>query len=333
MKTIDVHAHILVGEVGALARKHEGWKAQAEQAAALSGAASNDQNRKLMSEYAGPLTQPEARIAAMDTMRVDIQAVSTVPTHYHYWAERGVAEELVASANDRIAAICRQHPDRFVGLGTVALQHPELAVTQLEHAIRTLHLRGVMISTAVNGVELADPRHEPFWSAAEALRATIFIHPMGCSLGARLTPYYFSNVIGNPAETTLALAHMVFAGMFDRHPRLKVCAAHGGGYFPFYIGRFDHGWRVRPEAHTCRMAPSEYLKRIWFDSIVFAPAQLRFLAEQAGASQIVIGTDFPFDMGTREPLEFLESVPGLSEPDRDAIRGGNAARLLGIDAR
>ncbi len=333
MKTIDVHAHTLVGEVEALARTHDGWKVQAEQAAALSGAASNEQNRKLMSEYAAPLTQPEARIAAMDKMRVDIQAISTVPTQYHYWAERGLAEKLVAAANEKIAAICTQHPDRFVGLGTIAMQHPELAVSQLEHAMRGLNLRGVMISTAVNGLELADPRHEPFWNAAEALGATVFIHPMGCSLGARLTPYYFSNVIGNPTETTLALAHMVFAGVFDRHPRLKVCAAHGGGYFPFYIGRFDHGWGVRPEAHTCRFAPSEYLKRIWFDSIVFAPEQLRFLVEQAGASQIVIGTDFPFDMGTKEPLAFLDSVPGLSETDREAIRGGNAARLLGIGAR
>lgn len=331
--TVDVHAHTLIGEVETLARGHEGWRVQAEQAAALAGAASSEHNRKLMSEYAAPLTQVNARIAAMDAMRVDIQAVSMVPTQYHYWAGRALAQDLVTAANGRIAAICAQHPGRFVGLGTVALQHPELAVAQLEHAIRGLHLRGVMISTAVNGLELADPRHEPFWSAAESLGATVFLHPMGCSLGARLTPYYFSNVVGNPTETTLALAHLVFAGVFDRHPRLKICAAHGGGYFPFYIGRFDHGWRVRPEAHTCSLAPSEYLRRIWFDSIVFSPAQLRFLVEQTGASQVVIGTDFPFDMGTDKPLAFLDSVAGLSDADREAIRGGNAARLLGIEAR
>ena len=128
-----------------------------------------------------------------------------------------------------------------------------------------------MVSTAVNGAELAAPQHLPFWAKAEELGALVFIHPMGCSLGERLVPFYFSNLIGNPAETTVALAHLIFSGVFDRFPRLKVCAAHGGGYLPFYSARFDHGWRVRPEPHPCRLAPSEYLKRIWFDSLVIRP--------------------------------------------------------------
>jgi len=155
---------------------------------------------------------------------------------------------------------------------------------------------------------------------------------MGCSLGARLRQYYLSNVIGNPTETTVALAHLIFGGVFDRHPGLKLCAAHGGGYFPFYTGRFDHGWRVRPEARTCRHPPSEYLKRIWFDSLVYTPQSLEHLIRRAGAGQVMLGTDFPFDMGVDDPLARLDAVAGLSAGERRAILGGNAARLLKLGA-
>ncbi|HTR63379.1 MAG TPA: amidohydrolase family protein, partial [Candidatus Binataceae bacterium] len=132
-----------------------------------------------------------------------------------------------------------------------------------------------------------------------------------------------------PAETTVALAHLIFSGILDRLPKLKICAAHGGGYFPFYSSRFDHGWRVRPESHTCNFAPSEYLKRIWFDSLVYTPAHLEFLIKQAGAQQVVLGTDFPFDMGVDDPIKRLDGIASLSDAERAAIRGGNAAKLLG----
>ncbi len=150
--------------------------------------------------------------------------------------------------------------------------------------MRDLHLKGVIISTAFNCAELADPSFEVFWAKAEAPGAgRVHSSVFGIShrLGARLTPYYLSNVIGNPAETTVALAHLIFSGIFDRHPKLKVVAAHGGGYLPFYTARFDHGWRVRPEAHTCASAPSTYLKKIWFDSLVYEPVQLEYLGFQS----------------------------------------------------
>jgi aminocarboxymuconate-semialdehyde decarboxylase len=189
-------------------------------------------------------------------------------------------------------------------------------------------LRGVIVSTAVDGFEIADPRYEPFWSKAEELGAFVLVHPMGCSLGARLRRYYLSNVIGNPTETTLALAHLIFGGVFDRHPGLRLCAAHGGGFFPFYTGRFDHGWRVRPEARTCQHPPSEYLSRIWFDSLVYTTQSLEHLIRRAGAEQVMLGTDFPFDMGVDDPRARLDAVGGLSAAERQAILGGNAARLL-----
>jgi aminocarboxymuconate-semialdehyde decarboxylase len=328
---IDIHAHALIEDVEKLVRGQAGWRREIEMAARVTGAASLERNRQLMAnDWQPALTSVEKRIAAMDRMTVDIQTVSVVPSQYHYWADRDLAERIVATANQEIAKICAQRPDRLVGLGIVALQHPDLAVAQLQGAVGELGLKGVMVSTAVNGAELADPRNLPFWSTAEELGALVFIHPMGCSLGERLTPFYFSNLIGNPAETTVALAHLVFSGVFDRCPRLKVCAAHGGGYFPFYSARFDHGWRVRPEAHSCRLAPSEYLKRIWFDSLVYTPEQLGFLIEQVGPSQIVLGTDFPFDMGVDDPVARLDLITALSGADRAAICGGNAAKLLGI---
>lgn len=331
MKTIDIHAHALITEAEEIARKQDRWRDAAAQAAAQMSVESSAHNRQLMqTTYADPLTRVETRIAAMDAMRIDMQAVSPVPTQYHYWAERATAERIVDAANRGIAAICARRSDRFAGLGTVAMQYPELAVAQLEHAITTLKLRGVMLSTSVNGIELADPRHEPFWAKAEALGAMVFIHPMGCSLGERLRPYYLSNVIGNPTETTVALAHLIFAGVFDRYPGLKVCAAHGGGYLPFYSGRFDHGWRVRPEARTCKNPPSSYIKRIWFDSLVYTAESLRELVRSAGATQVVLGTDYPFDMGVDDPIARLDAA-GLSSSEREAIAGANAARLLGIE--
>ena len=328
---IDIHAHALIGKAEEIARYEDHWRREAQEAARLSGKESSEHNRLLMqTAYLAGLTRVEARIASMDAMGVEVQAVSPVPTQYHYWAERAVAEKIVATINEGIAQLCKSRPERFAGLGSVAMQFPELAADQLEHAMRELRLNGVIISTAVNGAELADPRFEVFWARAEALGAVVFIHPMGCSLGARLTPYYLSNVIGNPAETTVALAHLIFSGMLDRHPKLKIVAAHGGGYFPFYTARFDHGWRVRPEAHTCANAPSTYLGKIWFDSLVYEPAQLEYLIRRAGAGNVVLGTDFPFDMGMENPLGLLNSVAGLSDDDRALIRGGNASQLLGL---
>src|SRR5579864_3435478 len=182
---IDVHAHALIGAAEDIARSQDRWRREAQEAARLAGKESSEHNQRLMqTAYLAGLTRVEARVATMDAMRIDVQAVSPVPTQYHYWAEREVAERIVAACNDGIAGICASRPDRFVGLGSVAMQFPELAAAQLEHAIRELRLKGVIISTAVNGLELADPRFEVFWAKAEELGAAVFIHPMGCSLGA-----------------------------------------------------------------------------------------------------------------------------------------------------
>jgi aminocarboxymuconate-semialdehyde decarboxylase len=330
--SIDIHAHAIISESAAIARSDSGWAHANEVAAIAAGRESTDHNRKLMTtKYRPKFADVEVRLHAMDAMGIDVQAVSPAPL-YHYWAGRELAGKIIASANEGIAGLCARRPDRLVGIAMLSMQHPDLAVEQLEHAMRTLKLKGAIISTHVNDSELADPKYDPLWSKAQELGALIFIHPAGCTLGERLSPYYLSNLIGNPADTTIALAHLVFAGVFDRFPQLKLCAAHGGGYFPFYVSRFDHGWTVRPEAHTCRDAPSSYLNRIWFDSLVYSPEQLEFLIRRAGARKIVIGTDYPFDMGVEDPLERLDAVAGLSATERAAICGENATQLLNVSS-
>ena len=330
--SIDIHAHAIIPESESIARTDPGW-ARANQAAELAaGRASTEHNRKLITTvYMPKFADVEVRLRAMDAMGIDVQAVSPAPL-YHYWAGRELASEIVASANQGIAALCERRPDRLVGLAMLSMQYPDLAVEQLDHAMRTLKLKGAIISTHVNESELGDPKFDPVWSKAQGLGALMFMHPAGCTLGDRLTPYYLSNLIGNPADTTIALAHLVFGGVFDRFPHLKLCAAHGGGYFPFYVSRFDHGWNVRPEAHTCRDTPSRYLNRIFFDSLVYSPEQLEFLVRRAGAGQVVIGTDYPFDMGVEDPLKRLDST-ALSDAERASIRGKNAARLLNLDSK
>jgi aminocarboxymuconate-semialdehyde decarboxylase len=331
-RCVDLHAHYLVRAVETLVADHRERSRESATQATHMGAASVRHNSTLLPQYAVALTDLDTRLRRMDAMGIDVQAVSLSPTQYYYWADPQLAGEIVRVANEGLAQLCAARPDRLVGLGTVALQHPNLAVQQLTVAVRSLGLRGAILSTAVNGVDFSDPRFDPFWARAEELEALLFVHPLGCSLGERLSRYYLINVVGQPAETAVALSHLIFGGVLDRFPGLKICAAHGGGYLPYYIGRSDHAYAVRPESRKTKQMPSAYLRRLWFDSLVYRADTLRHLIDVAGASQVVPGTDYPFDMGVEDPLERLATVPGLTAQEGDAIRGANAARLLKLDA-
>ena len=329
--TIDMHCHLLTPAVEQLVAGAPQRRAEAAQTAEGMGEVSAQRNRDLGRGVYGPkLTDLAVRLADMDAMGVDIQAISPSPNQYYYWAERDLAAEIVRGVNTHIAETCASTPERFRGLGTVALQHPDLAADQAEHAVRELGLKGIEVSTLVDGVDVGDPRFDPFWARMESLNAVVFMHPIGTSIGSRLDRFYLANVIGQPAETTMALSQMIFGGVFDRYPGLKLCAAHGGGYLPHYIARSDHGYAARPEARTCARAPSSYLRRIWYDTIVYDPETLRRLIEIVGASQVVVGTDYPFDMGDYDPHALVDALTGLSEDERKAILGGNAAGLLGL---
>jgi aminocarboxymuconate-semialdehyde decarboxylase len=213
----------------------------------------------------------------------------------------------------------------------VPLQDARLAVEEMRRCVRELDLRGIEISTNVNGTDFHAEAMRPFWAAAEELGVLIFIHPLGFTQGQRLSEFYFNNLIGNPLESTLAVGHLIFGGVLDAYPGLKICVAHGGGYMPGYWGRMDHGWRARADcSEHCRREPSSYLRKLWLDTLVFDPDQLDSLVRTHGADKLCLGTDYPFDMAEPDPVGFHER---LGEADKAKILGLNAAELLGLEVR
>jgi aminocarboxymuconate-semialdehyde decarboxylase len=271
----------------------------------------------------------------MDEEGIDIQALSI--NSYWYSADRDLASRLVNLQNEKLAAMCATHPDRFVAFASVALQFPELAAQQLEEGMKRWGLRGAAIGGTVQGdEELASTKFDPFWAKAEELQALIFVHPQdsqnATGIRARVQGSgALGNVIGNPLETTIFLSHMIFEGTLDRFPNLKICAAHGGGYLGSYADRMDHGCLVFPEQckKKIKKKPSEYMKQLYFDTIVFTPEALRHLIATCGVSQIGMATDYPFPW-TVTPVDEVFAAPGLSDSDRVAILGGNMCKLLKI---
>jgi predicted TIM-barrel fold metal-dependent hydrolase len=323
---VDFHGHLAVPAADALVAGTAGFTEELAAEQRAHSPESLSVNRAQLQRLAPKLTDVRERLADLDAMGVDIQVVGPMPMH-HYWADPDLALRLARTVNEGVAAHCGEAPDRLYGLGTVPLQHPDLAVTLLDQAVAEHGLYGISVSTTVDGRELADPAHDAVWHKAEELGAVVFVHPWGCSLGERLATDYLGNTVGQPVETTVALSHLIFTGVLDRFPRLKLVAAHGGGYLPTYIGRSDHAWRVRQDARGCAEPPSAYLRRMWFDALVYTPRALRHLVEEVGADRVVLGTDHPFDMGVDDPVTRLDAA-GLAPADRAAVAGGNALDLL-----
>jgi len=329
--TIDFHCHMLSPKAEALVAGSPVKAGERGVQLRLMGEASVLHNEQAMMPPAmRRMSTVRERLNDMDAMGVDIQVVSTSPTQYYYWADEDLAEALVSAINENIAEQCASFPGRLAGLGSVALQHPQLAVAQLRHAVQRLGLKGVEVSSLARDMDLSDPGFEPFWKAASDLGCIVFIHPLGTTLGERLNSHYFSNLIGQPLETTIALSKLIFDGVLHRNAGVKVLAAHGGGYLPSYFGRSAHGSHVRPEANLQVRSPREALQQVWLDSLVFDPLVLRHLIDTVGASKIVLGTDYPFDMGNYDVHAFLDSVPSITAEERRLILGGNAAALLDI---
>jgi aminocarboxymuconate-semialdehyde decarboxylase len=325
---IDAHGHLLVPEANALAEGHPREAADAAAERASFSGLSIETNQAQIRRVWPQLTDVERRLADLDANGVDVQIVGPMPMH-RYWAGPELAVKLTAVINEAVAAHCAHGRGRLYGLGTLPLQHPAIAVRELERAVGELGLKGVSVSTYVDGRELADPDFDPVWAAAADLGAVVFIHPWGCTLGARLGRQFLGNTFGQPAETALALSHLIFGGTLDRHPGLKLLAAHGGGFLPTYIGRSDHAWSERPDARGCTQPPSTYLRRIWYDALVYTPQALRHLIEVVGADKVMLGTDYPFDMGVTDPVE-RATAAGLPAADLTAVLSGNAAALFTI---
>src|SRR5712671_2223879 len=316
VKTVDVHAHVSVPEATDL----------------LKGTPLERRPANPPNNYDDKGIQA-ARLQQMDEEGIDIQALSI--NSYWYSADRDLASRLVNLQNEKLAAMCATHSDRFVAFASVALQFPELAAQQLEDGVKRWGLRGAAIGGSVEGQELSSPKFDPFWAKAEELQALVFMHPQDSAVATGVVSRaqgngFLENVIGNPLETTIFLSHLIFEGTLDRFPNLKLCAAHGGGYLPSYAARMDHGCAVFPnecKGEPPKKRPTEYLKQLYFDSIVFTPEGLRHLVAECGASQIMVGTDSPIPW-VKDPVDLVLKTPGLSDDDRIAMLGGTAAKLL-----
>jgi aminocarboxymuconate-semialdehyde decarboxylase len=319
VRTVDIHAHCAVPE-----------------ALALMG-----------HKLAGPGLRPDLdmagevdlRLRTMDEQGIDVEALSINPNWYRI-GDRDLAEEIIRIQNQALAEACAKNPDRFVAFASAALQFPDLAAEQLVDGVKQYGLRGVAVGGNVAGDELSDPKFNPFWAKVEELGVLAFIHPQAdgapTQLAARFKGNgYLSNVIGNPLETTIALSHLIFEGTLDRYPGLKICAAHAGGFLPSYAGRSDRGGPVRPDLSPggthgpIEKKPSEYLKQLYYDTMVFRPEGVRHLAAEVGVSQLMVGTDYPYPW-TTTAIDLILETPGLSDDDKIAILGGTAAKLLNL---
>jgi len=321
VRTVDIHAHCAVPEALTLMGHQLGPGG-------------------LMRSDLDMVREIDLRLFIMDAQGLDMAALSINPNWYDV-SSRDLASDIISIQNQVLAEACAENPDRFVAFATVALQFPDLAADQLEAAVKNYGLRGAAIGGSVAGAEIADTKFNPFWAKAEELGVLVFIHPQSdgapTQLGHRFQGNgYLSNVIGNPLETTIALSHMIFEGTLDRYPGLKICAAHAGGYLPSYAGRFDRGCPTRPEAcgnlpyGGIKKVPSEYLKDMYYDTMVFRPEGVRHLAAEVGAGQLMLGTDYPYPW-IDTAVDLILETPGLSDAERVAILGKTAAELLGIE--
>ncbi len=269
------------------------------------------------------------RIVAMDGQGVAIHALSLMPPMV-YWADAALGLRLARLVNDAIADAVRSRPDRLVGLATLPLQAPEAAVAEVGRAVTELGLRGVYLGTNVRGADLDDPALTPVFGRIAALGVPVFLHPLNVVGGARVGAYYLHNLLGNPFDTAVAAARLVFGGVLDRFPTLRVCLPHAGGAFPYLLGRLDRGHRVRPECRHLAQPPSAYLERFFFDTITHSPEALRYLIGLVGADRVMLGSDYCFDMGSDDPVGALKAAEPLDPDARARILGGNAVRLLGL---
>jgi aminocarboxymuconate-semialdehyde decarboxylase len=323
-----MHSHVLIPEAAVLVQPYIDLAASP----LANFATPNTQalNRRQDTDRRANMTEVEVRLADMDAAGIDMQIIMPPPGQCTYSVPLEIGIKAAEIINDGIAAFVAQQPARFQGLGTVPMQDPATAVRALEACVTERGLKGVQILTNIAGKELSDPAYTPFWEAAEALRAVVLIHPNGFTEAERLRRFYFNNVLGNPLETTVALHYLIFDGVLERYPALKLVAVHGGGYLAAYSGRIDHAWGARSDVRTTLpQPPTTYLRRVFFDTVVFTPHQLTNLIGVFGVNQILMGTDYPYDMAEADPIGHLASAD-LDAAAFSAIAGGNAKALFGV---
>ena len=273
----------------------------------------------------------ERRLNDMGTQRVDMQVLSVPPFFFFYALDPAQSLGLCQKINNAFAETVRKHPNRFVGLANLPMQDPEMAARELERAVRELGLRGAEIGSNINGKNLDEKSFAPFYTKLQELNVPVFIHSATVLGIERLRAYHLQNLIGNPSDTAVAAASLIFGGVLKEFPRLKFYLAHGGGSCPYIRGRWEHGWRVRPEARlNIDRPPSDYFKLLSFDSLLHSVPALNFLVETVGVGRVMMGSDYPFDMGDKDPVNDIAALPHLSDDEKDMIFGGNAAALFKI---
>jgi aminocarboxymuconate-semialdehyde decarboxylase len=332
MKTIDIHCHLSTPDSRAPIEAHR--RGEYEHYDYYMGEDSKEHNKVMFPSIRDSLTDPAARIEHMDRMGLDVQGLATFVSEYFYWAPATAAAESARIQNDNLAAAVADNPDRFVPLGaTVPLQDTDLAIAEMDRAVDDLGFKGLQIGGTVDGHNLDEARFRPFWAAVAARGIPVILHPSGYPESQRLSDYFLVNCIGNPLETMVAATRMIFSGLFEEHPGIKLVLLHGGGYLPFYSSRADHTWDVRPETRVKipDHSPSYYMKKLFYDTMVFQPLYLRHLVEVVGVDHVMLGTDFPFDMSETDPLALIGATEGISDDERAAISGGNAATFYDLN--
>lgn len=286
---------------------------------------------KFFREVESNCWDPVKRIEECDSAGVHVQVISTVPVMFSYWTQPEHGLDLSRFLNDHVASVVREHPRRFVGLGTVPLQSPERAIRELERCVKELGLAGVQIGSHVNDWNLSDEKLFPFFEAASELGASIFVHPWDMMGEAKMQKYWLPWLVGMPAEVSLAMCSLIFGGVLERLPRLRFAFAHGGGSFPGTLGRIEHGFEARPDlvAVDNKVPPREYLGRFWVDSLVHDAETLRFIVKLFGADKVALGSDYPFPLGELRPGTLIESLSELAPDAREQLLWKNALAWLG----
>ncbi|MDQ6619187.1 MAG: amidohydrolase [Pseudomonadota bacterium] len=325
---IDVHSHVIPTRIlDQIAQFPARFAARIE---GLSPA------RKVVHEqgYVYPLFDEfhdaEVKLESMDRKHIDISLISPAPPMFYYWADLDLATQAARLVNDGIADMVKVKPSRLRGMATIPLQHPDAAIAEMERVVRDYDFKAIEIGTSIEGVQLAEQKFRPILRRAQELGIFVFAHPYYVGAKSGLEGYYLTNLIGNPLDTTVMLANLMYSGALDELPDLKLCLAHGGGFTPYQIGRLVHGHMVRPEARKLSTtSPKELLRRLYFDSLVFDAQALRYLIDLVGADHVCIGTDSPFDMGDEHPSETVDSVPRITDHERHHLCCGTALQLLG----
>lgn len=325
--SIDIHAHGVPAELlEALAADGAdfGIELTDDRRAVIAGGKPTMAIRDDLSDF-------DARIASMDAAGIEVQVLSSWVNLTAYGLDDVKGERWSRRVNEALAAEAARRPDRLLALATAPLQAPELAASELRYAATELGMVGVEIATTVEGVDLVSAELEPFWAAAAELGSIVLLHPMEPLPGIDLKKHFLDNLVGRPAETTIAIARLMMAGVFDRHPTLRMCLVHGGGFLPYQVGRLQRGWDAKPGlvATDLTTPPMEAIKNLYFDTIVHNPQALRYLIDMVGADRIMLGTDYPFEAGDLDPITTLDAVPGLTETERALIVSGTADALLG----